>query len=565
MTFGGNTRDLGSFGEETDKTTTLQQILEEVVHTECGDGVTKSETLNVIHLRLSDLEKEVKEVKNVDHSSALLSKIKSKVPNAVKEYLGTSLDDALYKVLKKHDADIIKEFSVPTEIVERLTQQYLPHPKNKALYHALMESIFKYEDTMDKGVADELKKRKPNDADKDEGPSAGSDRGLKRQRTSKGTETYKKTYITKDSSKGKSLATSSKSSKSGKSAKDQGEDLGKTDEQPNDEHVPKNDWYKKSKADTSPDLEWNEGKSVDDGPEQRLAYNLLKGTCKSYVKLDYTMEECYRAFYEQLDWNNPEGHRFDFFFNNDLEYLRGGRNDKKYTASMTKSKAAWYELKGIEYMVPNLWSLHDVYSTKRILSVISVKVNEWYGYGHLEEIVVKRADKQLYTFKEGNFKRLHLNDIKDMLLLIVQNKLNNLDGNVVVHLAASLRMFARRTVIQARVEDLQLGVESYQKKLNFTKLRTRDVDMSRRLAYTTLSNTQCVIYEDNLKRKRFMRADELHKFSDGTLISVHDTLSQILHELHLRAINQKLLDRRIMRSLEKFVGGREYEEDLRLL
>ncbi|GKB95044.1 hypothetical protein Tco_0981181 [Tanacetum coccineum] len=39
MAFRGNTRDLSSFGEETDKTTTLHQILEEVVHTECGDGV----------------------------------------------------------------------------------------------------------------------------------------------------------------------------------------------------------------------------------------------------------------------------------------------------------------------------------------------------------------------------------------------------------------------------------------------------------------------------------------------------------------------------------------------
>ncbi|GJX86237.1 hypothetical protein Tco_0337011 [Tanacetum coccineum] len=38
---------------------------------------------------------------------------------------------------------------------------------------------------------------------------------------------------------------------------------------------------------------------------------------------------------------------------------------------------------------------------------------------------------------------------------------------------------------------------------------------------------------DKLKRKRFMRADELHKFSDGTLISVRDTLAQMLHELHL--------------------------------
>ncbi|GJT91938.1 hypothetical protein Tco_1080783 [Tanacetum coccineum] len=39
MVFGGNTLDLGSFGKETDKTTTLHQILEEVVHIECGDGV----------------------------------------------------------------------------------------------------------------------------------------------------------------------------------------------------------------------------------------------------------------------------------------------------------------------------------------------------------------------------------------------------------------------------------------------------------------------------------------------------------------------------------------------
>ncbi|GJV83790.1 retrovirus-related pol polyprotein from transposon TNT 1-94 [Tanacetum coccineum] len=42
MAFGGNTRDLGSFGKETDKTTTLHQILEEVVHIECGDGVANS-------------------------------------------------------------------------------------------------------------------------------------------------------------------------------------------------------------------------------------------------------------------------------------------------------------------------------------------------------------------------------------------------------------------------------------------------------------------------------------------------------------------------------------------
>ncbi|GKB50393.1 hypothetical protein Tco_0901146 [Tanacetum coccineum] len=39
MAFGGNTRDLSSFGEETDKITNLHQIHEEVLFTEREDGV----------------------------------------------------------------------------------------------------------------------------------------------------------------------------------------------------------------------------------------------------------------------------------------------------------------------------------------------------------------------------------------------------------------------------------------------------------------------------------------------------------------------------------------------
>ncbi|GJZ94495.1 hypothetical protein Tco_0666698 [Tanacetum coccineum] len=89
-------------------------------------------------------------------------------------------------------------------------QSFNKSPKHKALYHALMELILDDEDALDKVVADKLKKRKPDDADHDEGPTAGSDQGLKRQRTSKGTETSKKTSTSKDSSKGKSPATSSK-------------------------------------------------------------------------------------------------------------------------------------------------------------------------------------------------------------------------------------------------------------------------------------------------------------------------------------------------------------------
>ncbi|GKA69146.1 hypothetical protein Tco_0775210 [Tanacetum coccineum] len=39
MAFGGNTRDLGSFEEETDEITNLHQILKEILLTERGDDV----------------------------------------------------------------------------------------------------------------------------------------------------------------------------------------------------------------------------------------------------------------------------------------------------------------------------------------------------------------------------------------------------------------------------------------------------------------------------------------------------------------------------------------------
>nr|GEV62618.1 reverse transcriptase domain-containing protein [Tanacetum cinerariifolium] len=105
-----------------------------------------------------------------------------------------------------------------------------------------------------------------------------------------------------------------------------------------------------------------------------------------------------------------------------------------------------------------------------------VKVMKWYDYGYLEEIVVRRDDNVLYEFKEGNFPRLNLRDIEDMLLLLVQKKLSNLDVDDQYDLGVALRMFTRRIVILHRVKDLQLRVKSYQKKLNITRTETTRSD-----------------------------------------------------------------------------------------
>ncbi|GJV84282.1 hypothetical protein Tco_1524180 [Tanacetum coccineum] len=185
---------------------------------------------------------------------------------------------------------------------------------------------------------------------------------------------------------------------------------------------------------------------------------------------------------------------------------------------------------------------------------------KWYDYGYLEEIEVQREDQQLYKFKEGDFPRLYRHDIEDMLLLLVQKKLSNLERDVIFDLGVALRMFTRRIII-----------------LKF--------DISNKIPYTAYNNPQGIIYVDKYKRNRLMRTDEVYKFSDGTLTFVRTILHDIASNLRMdyllkkrwtsldrkrslvmiKAIDQLLLERRLMRNLEKFIGRRDYGEDLRLL
>ncbi|GJS63939.1 hypothetical protein Tco_0678503 [Tanacetum coccineum] len=114
-----------------------------------------------------------------------------------------------------------------------------------------------------------------------------------------------------------------------------------------------------------------------------------------------------------------------------------------------------------------------------------------------------------------------------MLLLLVQDKLTNLNLEERYALNVALRIFTRRIVIQERMEDLQLGVESYQKKINLKKPDTYRLDLRRMTTYTAYPDIQGIIYVDEMNRNRLMRTDELHKFSDGTLNHVRTALNDI--------------------------------------
>nr|GEY19171.1 hypothetical protein [Tanacetum cinerariifolium] len=167
----------------------------------------------------------------------------------------------------------------------------------------------------------------------------------------------------------------------------------------------------------------------------------------------------------------------EYFFNNNLEFLKSSDPEKKYTTSITKTKATWYEIVGIEDMISMLWSStkvgYDKDAEKRIKHY-GPKRQLWYRsqINKFSKHKVYSTQKILsvkYTFKEADFIDLHLNDIEDMLLLTVQHKLFQLADSDIVDFIVALRMFTRSLIIKRRVEDVQLGVESYQKKLNLTK------------------------------------------------------------------------------------------------
>nr|GEX96867.1 RNA-directed DNA polymerase, eukaryota [Tanacetum cinerariifolium] len=134
------------------------------------------------------------------------------------------------------------------------------------------------------------------------------------------------------------------------------------------------------------------------------------------------------------------------------------------------------------------------------------------------------------------------------------------------------RMFTRSIVIQRRMEDLQLGVESYQKKINLTRPDTYRSDLKRKEAYIADLNPRGFIYQNKDKQNRLMRIDELHKFSDGTLCDVRTALNDRLKGIRMKylpqtiwrksdkdgaatmiqAIDKMLKTKRIMRSLERY-------------
>ncbi|GJX68803.1 hypothetical protein Tco_0304530 [Tanacetum coccineum] len=205
----------------------------------------------------------------------------------------------------------LSEFELTKILVDKMeeSKSHLRVDYKKKLYDALVESYNTNKDLFNTyGEVFTLKRSRDN-SDKDRDPSAGSDRGTKRR----------------------------KSSKEAKSSKDSSQVARTSVNELMDTFFDFSAFV----------LNWLNIKDLTQeilvGPELEL----LKGTCMSLIELEYHLEEYHRG---------RQVIPYDFFINNDLEYLKGGHLSRRYSTSVTKTKTATYEIKWIEDLVRNFWS-----------------------------------------------------------------------------------------------------------------------------------------------------------------------------------------------------------------
>ncbi|GJT72875.1 retrovirus-related pol polyprotein from transposon TNT 1-94 [Tanacetum coccineum] len=252
--------------------------------------LTHSSVSTIPPLRVAKLEKDVSELKKINHSAKALATLKSQVPTPAPE--SSKIQKPTIDLEQEYQKSASKIRKIKREQAER--QKMPKTPANHALYHALMEALIEDENAMDKGVADTVKNHKSqhddDDDNADEDPSAGPNQGKKtKRRRTKETESSKKPPTTKETPKGKAQSKGSKTAKSA-FAKEPikepiievvidnvfntaGEDVVRDNDQPQDTSKPKTnktpnqDWFKQPPRPPIHDPEWNKRQVVLDQPK----------------------------------------------------------------------------------------------------------------------------------------------------------------------------------------------------------------------------------------------------------------------------------------------------------
>ncbi|GJW66272.1 hypothetical protein Tco_0120696 [Tanacetum coccineum] len=150
--------------------------------------------------------------------------------------------------------------------------------------------------------------------------------------------------------------------------------------------------------------------------------------------------------------------------------------ERKIALSISKLKAARYLEFGLEELVPSLW-------------------------------VESEREYDISAISEKDFKNLHPNDFKDLFLLNIQEKLNHMPKTDKTSLHTAVNMWIRNLVIRNRVGDLQLGIESYQTKINLERPNWDAVDYYFKEDYTIVPKQELAVVQDRNDQRKLIRLE----------------------------------------------------------
>nr|GEZ36678.1 hypothetical protein [Tanacetum cinerariifolium] len=207
----------------------------------------------------------------------------------------------------------LSELKLKKILIEKMESNKSIHKlaQQKTLYKALIDA-FKIDKVILETYEDTVTfKRRRDDKDEDKEPSTGLNQGSKRRRAGKEPKstsapkekTSKSIDLSKEGSKSKTRSTdkSAQAKEEVHTVKDLEEpahqefEIGITEDHTVDKITQHPDWFQKPAKPPTPDP----------GP----TFELMKGSCKSLVELEYFLEEVYKATTDQLDWN-PEGQQY---------------------------------------------------------------------------------------------------------------------------------------------------------------------------------------------------------------------------------------------------------------
>ncbi|GJZ67308.1 hypothetical protein Tco_0630548 [Tanacetum coccineum] len=182
----------------------------------------------------------------------------------------------------------------------------------------------------------------------------------------------------------------------------------------------------------------------------------------------------------------------------------------------------------------------EVYSNSKIIQVIKTYWELGHEHKFITEIVARRANECIVSITEPDYKNLNKNDIEDMYLLIMNGKVPDYAET---GLLWSLSVFIRSSVIWERVHDFQLGIESYQQKVNLTAPTISFPGVEKHKMFSIIYEpVHGIIYKNSKKEKRVMRHSEIHKFCDATLNRVLEGLKSYNNDVKYGYVQRELTD-----------------------